>query len=180
MRWTAWASLPQRSHIGICLEPHDQSLQVARRHGFLGENQKRIVCDQRNGCKIVDHVIGKRVNRPIDHVRGRRDAEGQRVAVRLGTGDPTNAKISIRAGHVFNNDGLAKGTAHVLGDDACNHVRWSARARRHDDGNRPSRIGLRPYHPRGCREGGGTHCELKSSAFGRFAQRDPPITTVLV
>ena len=101
MRWTAWTSLPQRSHVRVCLEPHDQSLQIARRHGFLGENQNRTVCNQRNGCKIVDPVRGERVNRPIDHVRGRRDAEGKRVAVRLGTGDSTNAKISIRAGHVF-------------------------------------------------------------------------------
>src|SRR5262249_26180268 len=83
---------------------------------------------------------------------------------RLGTGDPTSAKISIRAGHIFNNDGLAEDTAHVLGDDARDHIRWSARARWHDDGNRPSRIGLRPYHPRSGRDGGGARCGLKKPA----------------
>ena len=95
------------------------------------------VRDQRNGFEIVDYVVWERVDGSVHHVGGERDAEGQRVAVGLRAGDPAGAEVTVRASHVFDDERLAEGAAHALGDDSHDHVRWSARAGRHDDRDRP-------------------------------------------
>ena len=75
---------------------------------FFARITLRIVRDQRNGFEIVDHVVGERVDRSVHHVRGERDAEGQRVAVGLRAGDPADTEGAVCARHVFDDDRLAE------------------------------------------------------------------------
>ena len=143
MRWTAWANVPQRGLVGVCPQPRDQFFQVLRRYAFLCEDELRTVRDQRDGFEIIDHVVGERVDRRIEDVRGGRDAERQRVAVGFRAGNPAGSECPVRSGRVIDDDGLAEERLHAFDDDARNHVRWSACAGWHDDRDRPRRIGLR-------------------------------------
>ena len=99
--------------------------------------------DQRNGREIVDHVVRERVDRRIEHVRGERDAEGRACSRRAWRGRRGRCRcVPLAPGTLSMMSGWPRDAAHALGDDARDHVLRPARAGRHDDGDRPRRIGL--------------------------------------
>src|SRR6266545_353929 len=85
--------------------------------------------------------------------------QGSTHSVRAG--DPADAERPVGAGYVFDDDGLAERAPHAFGDDARDHVLWSARASWHYDRDRPRWVGLRVSDLRGHRESGGTGYKLK-------------------
>ena len=123
--------------------------------GVDDEHQRRPLHDQPDHGEIVDRAVGHRDVVQVLRV-GERIGE-QRVAVRRRARGKGAADHARAAGLVLDHDGLADPLLHQRRRQAGRHVGQSARRERHDEGDRPLRIGLglrrrraRPCRGQGC------------------------------
>jgi hypothetical protein len=132
-----------RGFVRIGPEPVGQFFEVVGREGFPHHGKLRIGRDQRDRLEIVQHVVWQLIDRAVDYVRAPM-ADADRVAVGLGTGDPSDADRARRSGCILDDDGLTERRPHPLAHDACNRIGRAARGERYHQGDRARRIGLRP------------------------------------
>src|SRR5262245_60797212 len=74
------------------------------------------------------------------------DANG--VPIRSCACHSTHADATARTGHILDDYGLTERCPHVLSEDACKRIRWTARWVRHDNGDGARWIDLRPRRKR--------------------------------
>ena len=150
----------KRRPVRIGLEPCNQlTRQIRRRHRIARDNDLWGRGNERNRRKILDDVVGQRINGAVDNMRAP-NAEAERVSVRRRACDPADANAPRRAAHVLDDDRLTQRHLHVLGDDAGDRVERSAGGGRYDDLNWSRRIDF----PRGRTDerGGGGGSERES------------------
>jgi hypothetical protein len=123
------------------LQPGDQLLQVLRRQRLFADEPHRTIGDQRNRREIAHHVERQIESRAIDDM-GLPMAEDQCVAVRRRARDLGGANGAGRAGRIFDDDILAECALHTVSEDAAERIGRPAGRERHDDRDRPRRIGL--------------------------------------
>jgi hypothetical protein len=129
--------------VRIGLQPSDEPLEVVGRHGVLGQEQIRSSSKQGHGLEICQQIIVERIDRAARDMR-RVLAQAERVTVGRCAGDATNRNGAACACHVLDDDRLTEKRLHPLGEIARDYVGRTSRGIRHNDGNRPRRIGLRP------------------------------------
>ena len=110
-------------------------LRRHRQHQRHGGDER----DRHETVRIVGELLVKRL---VDGER-RRIGEQQRIAVRRGLGRLFGADIAAGAGPVVDDHRLAPFLRQLLRHHAHQRVGRGARRRRHDDLDRPRRIGLR-------------------------------------
>ena len=143
-----------RRLLRVGLEPGDQLFQVPCRQVLACHDDVRVARQARDRLEILQHVVGQRVDRAVDHVRGPvADADG--VAVGSGAHGAADPDGAGRAGDVLDDDRLAERLAHRLGERACQRIDRTARAERHDQGDRMGRIRLRRRGTCECDDGNG-------------------------
>ena len=116
-------------------------LEVARRHRFPGDDQKRLRRNEPDRLEILQQIVLQRIDRAGRDI-GAPLPDAERVAVRRRARDAADADCAAGAGHVLYDDRLTERCAHALGHQPCDHVGRAARGERHDHGDRPRRIGL--------------------------------------
>ncbi len=113
------------------------------------------VDELRDRDEILERVIGQVLEqRRIDRDRGR--GQEQRVAVRRRPRRHAHPGIPCRPGPVVDDDGLAERSTKRGREDAGDDVGRPARRERHDQRDRPLRIGGAGGHRREDREHGGS------------------------
>src|SRR5262249_61372956 len=88
-----------------------------------------------------------------------------------GAADPDAA---ARAGDVLDHHGLAKPDRQMIGKDTRDRVSDPAGRYRHNDGDRPRRIGLRSRNTRHSRQRGSARCEMEKISAGGVVKVPPP------
>jgi hypothetical protein len=147
----------------------NQSTRPFSGKAFPCYDQRSDIRQQRDGFEVILNVVWQRVDGTVDDM-GIPETDNQRVSIRSGPRDPADANAAIRARDVLDQGGLAERLPNALSDHAPEQVRRSARNERHDDGNGPRRIGLRPRDPRHDREHGGARDQLqKLPAVGKVS-----------
>src|SRR5262249_27561500 len=117
--------------------------------------------------EVLLHVVWESVDRAVNDVRIP-VANNQRVSVRRGTGEPTDANASIRARHILDDNRLTERRSKTFANHAPEQIREPATRQRHDNRNWPGRIGLRPSNTRRGRERGSARCEMEKISAGKF------------
>ena len=95
-------------------------------------------------------------------------AETQRVAIGRGARHSRRADAAAGAADIFDHDRLTERGLHVLGQDARQRSGGAARRERHDNGDRPRRIGLRPSDARRGRQRGSARGQMQEFAAVKF------------
>src|SRR5215470_10706095 len=120
-------------------QPGNEFIKVLCRGRFTCEkgNPKR---DQRRDWReVIHYVVWKRMQNAVQHMRGC-DTRSNRVAIGLRAGNPAGADAPIRTADVFDNDGLAEGLFHPLGNEPRDYIERAARLVRDNHRNRTRRI----------------------------------------
>jgi hypothetical protein len=92
-----------RGLVRVGLQPVDKALQVIRRNCFLGDDQPRIAGQKGDRLKILQQVVGKRVERAIQDMCAPLPA-ADRIAIGRRACDPADTDIACGATHVLDND----------------------------------------------------------------------------
>jgi hypothetical protein len=92
----------------------------------------------------------------------------ERVTIRCGARSASGAHGSPGAGDIFYDDRLTERYPHMLDEDARERIVGSARRVRHDNCDRPRRIGLRPSYPRNGRQRGSARGQMQKISAGKF------------
>ncbi len=97
----------------------------------------------RDRLEVLEWIVAELGIEERVHHQGAVDGEQKRVAVGLGLGDRLRADDGVGARPVVDDDLLAEVLAHLLADQAAEHVGRTARRERHDQGDRAGGVGLR-------------------------------------
>jgi hypothetical protein len=114
--------------------------QVLRRHRFSCNKNNRACGQRRDWDGIIQHVVGERIERAVQHERGV-DAETNRVAIRPRAGGSTDADASSAPPMCSMMIGCTI-DPRILRHNAPDRVRCAARRKRHGHGDPPRRIAL--------------------------------------
>ena len=98
----------------VGLQPADKVAQILCGHGLLRSNEPRGNGRERNGFEIGDRIVGKRVNRGVDNLRGP-GAVKERIAVAFRPGDPAHPDRPGSSCDVLDDNGLTESCAHAFG-----------------------------------------------------------------
>ena len=131
-----------RRPVGVGLEPGDQRPEIVRRYFLLGDDDRGVDGEHADRREIIQDMVWKVVDRTVDNV-GSPEAEAKRVAIGWRARDPTDSDAAGRAADIFNDDGLAKGGLHPLGQHAADDVGRAAGGKRNHQRDRLCGIGLR-------------------------------------
>ena len=150
-RHRADAGMGEVELVGIRLHIGDELSDVLRRKILAGGDQQRLRDDDADRLEIGLGLVGEiGIERHRDRVRAH-VAHLDGVAVRRGAHGAGRADGAAGADDVLDHDLLAERAGHVLAGDAGGDVGRAAGRERHDQGDRPRRIGL---GHRGARESG--------------------------
>src|SRR5215831_8997829 len=142
VRWAAHACSSLRGLAWIRLQPRDQFIQALCGRSVLCDDELRIACEQRDRLEIIQHVVLKRVDSPVQHMRAQ-EADAESITIGYRTHDAAHADGPSGASYVFNDDGLAERDPHALGHNAPDRIRRPASRKRHNHRDRARRVGLR-------------------------------------
>src|SRR5262245_11778938 len=120
-----------RRLVGIGLEPGDQLSQVGCRQVLSRHDDIGIARQAGDRLEILQHVVWERIDRSIHDV-GRPVADADGVTVGRGAHGAANTDGARRAGHVFDDDGLAERPAHRVAQSAGEGIDRTAGAEWHD------------------------------------------------
>src|SRR5215470_7304102 len=121
-------------------------------------------CDRRDVADEIETELV--IERGVDGVPTA-DYE-QRVAVRRCAHDRLGADIAARAWSILDDEWLTEPLRQPLTHQKRDDVARTGRSERHDDANRPRRIGLRPCNTR-YRQRGSAGCQMqKLPSVGKF------------
>src|SRR4051794_19117855 len=103
MSQAADAGTPLRGLCGIRLQPGDQLAQVPCRHRFLCHHHVGEGPQQRQRLEVVHHVVRKRVENTVGHMRGPLPYD-ERIAITGRAGYPAGTDTAVCTSYVFNYD----------------------------------------------------------------------------
>ena len=122
--------------------------------------------------KIIQEIVLEHLDLAVGDVRAVL-AYAQCVTVGCCPGNSADADGASCTAKILNGHGLTKRRSHVVGQGACNHVRWTAGSERHNYRNRPRWIFLRPRHARRSRHRRSSCRQNQDSAPSRFRHQPP-------
>ncbi len=124
-----------RRLVRVGLEPGNQFFQVACRQVLPRHDDIGIAGQTRDRFEIFQHVVRQRVDRSVHDVR-RPVADADGVPVGGGAHRAADTDGARRAGHILDDDRLAKRRPHGICQGACQGIDRAARAEWYDQGNR--------------------------------------------
>src|SRR5262245_44653478 len=132
---------PRRHLAWICLQPGDQLLQIPGCHRLVRNNESGSVGEKRNRFKVADQVVWQRVGSSIKDV-GRDIANADDIAVGRRAYGLAYGDTALRSTDILDDDRLAKGPAHSVGDDTRNRVGRPSCGEWNDQSDGPAGIAL--------------------------------------
>src|ERR1700687_563893 len=106
----------------------------------IDDERQRSGCDERNGSKVIDRVVRKRLRMKDGIHRGAGAHPYARIPIGTRLRDEIAREYAVRAGPIFNDERLSQCFAGALSDDSCGNVHRTAWSETHDDANRLIRI----------------------------------------